>query len=404
MYTNYSNHLFYCMKKTQFLKNRLANQISAGTFLLFLFPALSNAQALDTLMALRTVDNVTKMSLYQSGALLVGGTFDGGYSGTGIPAEGAGTRLMWYPGKGSFRAGTIEGTQWDDANIGFYSVAAGFNARSSGDYGTAFGMNTTAANTGSVAMGQYSVASGAASVALGYNAHTNARQGSFVFADRSVVDDGNSMTDEYFRSGVNHSANWRVSGGFRIFTSSNLSTGVTIQSGASVSNWGQSNAVISTSTGAYLSTSGIWTNVSDSNRKQNIQSIGGEEILARLRRLPITMWSYKNDTETRHLGPMAQDFQRVFGLGSDEKVIGTVDADGVALAGVQALEARTRNQASDLEKLKEENKQLQERLDAMEKRTSLRTAGLPALATLLLAGAGLTGLLLRRRKTKESQA
>ncbi|RYY12313.1 MAG: hypothetical protein EOO04_33775 [Chitinophagaceae bacterium] len=205
-------------------------------------------------------------------------------------------------------------------------------------------------------------------------------------------------------SGVNHSANWRVSGGFRIFTSSNLTTGVTIQSGATMSNWGQSNAVISTSIGAYLSTSGIWTNVSDSNRKQNIQSIGGEEILARLRRLPITMWSYKNDTETPHLGPMAQDFQRIFGLGNDEKVIGTVDADGVALAGVKALEARTRNQASDLEKLKEENKQLRERLDAMEKKTGLRTAGLPVLATLVLAGAGLTGLFLRRRKGGESKA
>jgi hypothetical protein len=39
----------------------------------------------------------------------------------------------------------------------------------------------------------------------------------------------------------------------------------------------------------------------------------------------------------RHLGPTAQDFYEVFGLGDDDKYISTVDADGVALAAIQAL-------------------------------------------------------------------
>jgi hypothetical protein len=39
----------------------------------------------------------------------------------------------------------------------------------------------------------------------------------------------------------------------------------------------------------------------------------------------------------RHLGPTAQDFYEVFGLGDDEKYISTVDADGVALVAIQAL-------------------------------------------------------------------
>ncbi len=38
----------------------------------------------------------------------------------------------------------------------------------------------------------------------------------------------------------------------------------------------------------------------------------------------------------RHLGPTAEDFYAAFGLGSDAG-IGTVDADGVALATIQAL-------------------------------------------------------------------
>lgn len=283
---------------------------------------------------------------------LIGGLYDGDPSGTGVPAEGAGTRLVWYPRKGAFRAGGIAGTQWDAANIGDYSVAIGQDVRASASNAVAFGLRTTAAQQSSFAAGEDNTASGAASVALGYHAHTNARQGSFVFSDRSSVDT--------LRAGVNHSANWRVSGGFRIFTASNLSTGVTIQSGASVSNWGQSSAVISTSTGAMLTTGGVWQNSSDVNRKHLFHRVSGEDVLSRLRTLPIQTWSYKVESDdVRHLGPTSQDFRAAFGLGSDERSIGTVDADGVALAAAQALELRTRSQADEIRALREQNGKLQ---------------------------------------------
>jgi hypothetical protein len=46
-----------------------------------------------------------------------------------IPATGCGYRMMWYPFKGAFRAGTTDDggacNYWDDANIGFYSWAGG---------------------------------------------------------------------------------------------------------------------------------------------------------------------------------------------------------------------------------------------------------------------------------------
>ncbi len=46
-----------------------------------------------------------------------------------IPFTGAGERLMWHPYKAAFRAGSIgsAGTQWDDANVGFYTWAGGYN-------------------------------------------------------------------------------------------------------------------------------------------------------------------------------------------------------------------------------------------------------------------------------------
>lgn len=290
---------------------------------------------------------------------LFGGVYDGDGSGTGIPAEGSGTRMMWYPRKGAFRAGGISGTQWDAANIGDYSVAIGQDVRASASNSVAFGLRSTAAQQSSFAVGEDNTATGAASVAMGYHAHTNARQGSFVFSDRSSVDT--------LRAGVNHSANWRTSGGFRIFTSSNLSTGVTIQSGSVVSNWGQSNAVISTSTGAYLSTAGVWTSVSDVNRKHLFANVSGEDVLARLRTLPITTWSYRVESDdVRHLGPTAQDFHAAFGLGNDEVTIGTVDADGVALAAAQALEVRTATQQQRIQALEAQNAALHARVATLE--------------------------------------
>src|SRR4051812_33537066 len=290
---------------------------------------------------------------------LFGGTYDGDISGTGVPSEGAGTRMMWYPRKASFRAGGISGTQWDAANIGAYSVAMGQDVRASGDNATAFGLRSTAAQVSSFAAGEDNTASGAASVALGYHAHTNARQGSFVFSDRSSVDT--------MRAGVNHSANWRVSGGFRIFTSSNLSTGVTIQSGAVTSNWGQSNAVISTSTGAYLGTDGVWHDVSDVHRKHLFVDVSAEDVLARLRTLAIRSWSYRVDPDyVRHLGPTAQDFRATFGLGADSTTIAPIDESGVALAGVQALDARTRRQQAEIAALRADNAELRARLARIE--------------------------------------
>lgn len=329
--------------------------VAAGALLL---ATAASAQTPDSAFAVNSGGQGLFRVNVDAGALF-GGTYDGDGSGTGIPAEGSGTRMMWYPRKGAFRAGGINGTQWDAANIGDYSVAIGQDVRASASNAVAFGLRSTAAQQSSFAAGEDNTASGAASVALGYHAHTNARQGSFVFSDRSSVDT--------LRAGVNHSANWRTSGGFRIFTSSNLSTGVTIQSGASVSNWGQSNAVISTSTGAYLSTAGAWVDVSDVNRKHLFQPVAGEDVLTRLRSLPITTWGYKvEDASVRHLGPTAQDFHTAFGLGSDNTTITGVDEAGVALAAAKALDARTTAQQQRIEALEAENAALRARLDRLE--------------------------------------
>jgi hypothetical protein len=91
-----------------------------------------------------------------------------GTNGTGTASSlGAGTRMMWYPIKSAFRAGYIGGTQWDDANIGNYSVAMGYGSKASGQTSTGMGASTTASGYASTAMGENTLASGLISTATG---------------------------------------------------------------------------------------------------------------------------------------------------------------------------------------------------------------------------------------------
>ena len=117
---------------------------------------------------------------------------------------------------------------------------------------------------------------------------------------------------------------------------------------------------------------GLWVNGtlvngSDRNSKENLETVDTRAVLDKVAALPITAWNYKQDTSSRHLGPMAQDFRAAFGLGHDDKGIATVDADGVALAAIQGL-----------------NQKLDEQLKAKDARIEALETELSALKTLIL--------------------
>jgi hypothetical protein len=89
---------------------------------------------------------------------------------------------------------------------------------------------------------------------------------------------------------------------------------------------------------------------SDRNVKHGFATVDSREVLEKVAALSIQTWAYTNDTRgTRHLGPVAQDFQAAFGLGADDKTIATVDADGVALAAIQGLNQKVEEQRAALE-------------------------------------------------------
>ncbi len=120
---------------------------------------------------------------------------------------------------------------------------------------------------------------------------------------------------------------------------------------------------------ASLSNGGAWTNASSRTFKEGFAAIDPADVLERVLALGISRWSYIGSGEGEHVGPMAEDFHAAFGLGHSDRQIATVDADGVALAAIQGLNA----------KLEAENAALRERLAALERARAGQTADLAAM-------------------------
>ncbi|WP_456440212.1 tail fiber domain-containing protein [Psychroserpens sp.] len=99
---------------------------------------------------------------------VVTGTFGSGNT-IDTDVSNTGTRFFFNPNKAALRAGYVSGSQWNNANIGNYSVALGESSRAShqasfsagsftiasGRYASAFGRFTEAASYAEFAIGSY---------------------------------------------------------------------------------------------------------------------------------------------------------------------------------------------------------------------------------------------------------
>jgi hypothetical protein len=114
-------------------------------------------------------------------------------------------------------------------------------------------------------------------------------------------------------------------------------------------------------------------NTSSRETKTDFQALNERDVLAKLMQLPVTEWRYKQEgKDARHIGPVAEDFQQMFGLG-DGKHISTVDSDGVALAAIKGVYQLVQEKAVEIEALRRDNetlmatnKVLADRLQALE--------------------------------------
>ena len=267
-------------------------------------------------------------------------------SGPYATAIGFGTTASGYYATAIGNATTASGDE---------SVAMGYNTTANSSFSTAMGGYTTAGNQYATAMGYYTTASGVEAVSMGYNttasgAYATAMGYNTVAGGTASVAMGNAVSTgtysgclvagDYSTATVLSSSTYnqmtmRFAGGYRLYSNSSSSAGVTLAFGGS-----------------------SWASVSDRRKKENFTTLDKEDMLMKVCAMPVTRWNYKSQpTAQKHVGPMAQDFYAAFGLdgvGCDT-TINTVDIDGVNMIAIQALEKRT-------EELQKENDALKAQL------------------------------------------
>jgi len=104
-------------------------------------------------------------------ALIASGTLD---VAAHIGNWGGGSRLIFFPSNGAFRAGNVsDGSNfWDDAMVGDFSVAMGKDTKATHPQSFAMGLSTFAGASGATAFGRDTRAFGPNSFAVGNNSET----------------------------------------------------------------------------------------------------------------------------------------------------------------------------------------------------------------------------------------
>ena len=303
-----------------------------------------------------------------------------------------------------------------DANVGFFSWAGGSNSTAIGLYSLAFGDTNFAESTSSIVFGSgnqvkgaagfsagagnrvcdtYGVAlgnnaksggplingrcdpdsfnlRGLAAVAIGYNvtadqdhttamgkfASNNGFTGTFIWSDGSAV-----ASADTFRNTANNEFALRATGGFRFRTNLAGTTGCNLPAG-----------------------SGVFNCTSSRTTKENFTNVSSADVLSKIRKLPVSTWNYiAEGQQSRHLGPMAEDFYSTFGLGTSDKSIGIQDLAGVSLAGVKALEERTADLAVENTLLKAKLADQDQKLNSVQDQLKRQQAEIDELKKLVLA-------------------
>lgn len=219
------------------------------------------------------------------------------------------------------------GGGYDNAvNAQFSAVLGGYSNTVSGEYSMAFGYQAEATEDYTLAIGRRAVAD---------------NQGAFVFADN---------TDAELNSSANNRMEMRFSGGYRIFTNTAQTTGVTLAAGDN-----------------------SWSSVSDMNVKSNILNLDYSNIFKKISELKISTWSYKDvdNKNLRNYGPMAQDFFKLFGkdelghFGSDKEIISN-HITNVGFAALKGLIEENERTNLKLDELKSEQTEILQELLILE--------------------------------------
>lgn len=135
--------------------------------------------------------NVEAVRYVKGGALMA----SGGSAGT-TPASGPGKRMEWIPAKAAFRAGTVTGSQWDDAYIGSGSMAIGTDVIASGVRSTAIGTNAQALDSNVTVIGTGLLGKGTGAVVIGAYNDTTLAPSDTTAGDKPIFQVGSGTSDQ----------------------------------------------------------------------------------------------------------------------------------------------------------------------------------------------------------------
>lgn len=283
----------------------------------------------------------------------IGGHANNEIQDDAVAATIAGGGWIDLPNVVSGNFGAIGGGQENTASGSGATIGGGQGNTASGSEATVGGGfgNTASGFSATVAGGVSNVAEGVGSFAAGRQAKA-LHSGSFVWGDNALVD---------IESTANNQFTALASGGVRFFSNEALSAGVELSAGGS-----------------------SWNSVSDRNAKADLTPVDPADVLKRVLELGISEFSYRSQDESiRHLGPMAQDFYPLFGLGEDKLRISPMNLAGVSLAAIQGLHDELVRRDAEIAalraELERERKATARRLDRLESLLSdcAESAGAP---------------------------
>ena len=260
---------------------------------------------------------------FSNRAIGTGSTIGGG---AGNMANGAYATVSGGGGSETEFLGNTALSDWATVSGGRKNFAKGSRATISG------GTSNTASGFGSMIPGGYNnLASGNFSFAAGRQARA-LHNGAFVWADTSPPTFFSTRQNQF---------NVRASGGVHVFSNAVATTGVRLLPG-----------------------SNAWSIASDRALKEDFHPLDKQQVLAKVQQLSIQNWKLRDEAgNVRHVGPVAQEFQTAFGLGSDERYLHSGDVDGIALVAIQAL-------AEQVEMLQQKNMELQRQNTALQMQMS----------------------------------
>ena len=291
------------------------------------------------------------------------------------------------------------------------SVSIGYQNTSTGTNSFAIGNNNTATGDNSVAIGNTNTASGNGSVAIGTSCNTSGTTGSICMGSGANIDttvapaptnnnffwNGDTDNSGYIAPHKYANSNIRDNYVYPPFGSSgyNGDEHAGLATGGGICFWGglsgefrilfgnteKPGGIYSTATtDSLLASSGLitcvfqagqsgWLFTSDRDKKENLIEHDYEDTLDKIMEMPIYSYNFISYGQ-KNIGPVAQDFNRLFPSDSDPLMISSGSLTGVTLAGVKGVKLGLDNLSSSVNTRFASNSDatsaLQSRIDVLE--------------------------------------